>query len=282
MITFNKIGSYGRLGNQMFQYALIYSVAKKNNWLFGVPFNKARSVDDFLDFSLPDGFVLSSAKDSSEVDPLYSFKETTFSYDKSVFDVKDDTDFTGFFQSYKYFDEFKDEISEEFSFKKDVIDKAKYFLSSYSPPFLAVGIRRGPFNTIDGMRYKKVYQICRVEYFKKCFEQFPNHTKLIFTDEPSWCGLKELGDVKIVPQQEINNKFVSLCMMSLCDDYVISNSSFYWWAAWLNKNQHKRVFVPKQWFNVNWSSFFPRDPNPHWEELYCPGWSVIENSLKIF
>ncbi|HCD35618.1 MAG TPA: hypothetical protein DEQ23_01050 [Chlorobium sp.] len=37
-------------------------------------------------------------------------------------------------------------------------------------------------------------------------------------------------------------------LMSMCDNLVIANSSFSWWAAWLNSKPYKRIIAPKQWF----------------------------------
>ena len=45
MITFTNLGHYGRLGNQMFQYATLYSIAKKNNYDFVIPLDNLNVID---------------------------------------------------------------------------------------------------------------------------------------------------------------------------------------------------------------------------------------------
>ena len=46
MITFDKIGNLGRLANQMFQYSLLYSVAKRNNFEFVLPKENLKNIVD--------------------------------------------------------------------------------------------------------------------------------------------------------------------------------------------------------------------------------------------
>ena len=64
---------------------------------------------------------------------------------------------------------------------------------------------------------------------------------------------------------EGNNQYEDLCLMSLCNHNIISNSSYSWWAAWLNSNLNKRVVAPLQWF---------AEPKPL-HDLYPTNWILI-------
>jgi hypothetical protein len=41
--------------------------------------------------------------------------------------------------------------------------------------------------------------------------------------------------------------------MSLCDDFIIANSTYSWWGAWLSQNKTKKVIAPVQWFGTGYT-----------------------------
>ena len=45
-----------------------------------------------------------------------------------------------------------------------------------------------------------------------------------------------------------NSEEIDLCLLTLCDHLILSNSSFSWWGAYLNQNPNKIVIGPKRWF----------------------------------
>ena len=57
--------------------------------------------------------------------------------------------------------------------------------------------------------------------------------------------------------------------MTLCSDYIIANSSFSWWGAWLSSNRDKIVISPSKWFGPNNSHLDTKDLIPN-------SWKIIE------
>jgi len=86
----------------------------------------------------------------------------------------------------------------------------------------------------------------------------------IFSDDPQWCKEQELFSDDRFLIATGNGSYVDLCLMSLCSDFIIANSTYSWWAAWLaNKG---RVIAPTRWFGPNNQHLDTKDLYPeHWE-----------------
>ena len=106
----------------------------------------------------------------------------------------------------------------------------------------SIHIRRG-----DYLNKTKFHPVQPVEYFKTAISELKSKNYLFFSDDIEWCK-KVYGKNPGVYFSEGNNPFVDMYAMSKCNDNIIVNSSFSWWAAWLNRNNNKRVIAPKNWF----------------------------------
>jgi len=62
--------------------------------------------------------------------------------------------------------------------------------------------------------------------------------------------------------------WTDLCLMSLCTDAIIANSSFSWWGAWLIDNPDKVVVTPKEWFGPSYDHY-------HMDDLIPEGWKIV-------
>jgi len=264
MITHKSIGYSGRLGNQMFQYATLKSVALKNNYKYSIPDHTQIKQDGCFDFTnnkwiefkldLFDGFDIVCSLLNVSFSNIY--QEQKFEFEPEVFNIPDDTSIEGYFQSYKYFEEFKQEILKDFTFKSSILDKCNSEISKYANP-VSIHIRRGDYVNHPG------FWNITPEYIQEAFNHFSDdeYTFLIFSDDIEWCK-------QIFPEGVIfikGNQFEDLCLMSLCDHNIISNSSYSWWGAYLNKNEKKRVIAPKNWF-------IPAKPL---NDLYPDNWIII-------
>ena len=75
--------------------------------------------------------------------------------------------------------------------------------------------------------------------------------------------LTDREDFYTIKVEYNDSGYVDMCLMSMCTDFIISNSTFSWWAAWLGNKG--KVIAPKNWF--------PDDKDT--SDLYCDGWEVI-------
>jgi hypothetical protein len=74
----------------------------------------------------------------------------------------------------------------------------------------------------------------------------------VFSDDIAWCEksltLKHPHSFVRHPSGNPSHAAVDLRLMTLCDHFIIANSSFSWWAAWLSHSRRKIVVAPKRWF----------------------------------
>jgi hypothetical protein len=86
-----------------------------------------------------------------------------------------------------------------------------------------------------------------VEYYERALAGMGNHEILVFSDDPDWCrNSLKLGHV--LDEQDPHSAFQWMCA---CRHHVIANSSFSWWAAWLAERPGQIVVAPSQWLRNN-------------------------------
>jgi len=262
MITFNMMGRYGRLGNQMFQYATLYSIAKTKKYKFGVPY-KVKSDNSYLNFSLDEAFQNLSAEDSSDYTPIHRAQERVFTYNPGIFGIPDNTDIVGYFQSEKYFKDYRNDLLKEFTFKSKILEKATDVRSITKEPVISVHLRLGDYKNLVGK-----HPIMDKDYYQRALDLLPNDLLVIgFSDEPEEASkiFDSLNRKYFITESD--DQFTDMCTMSLCNYHVVANSSYSWWGAWLAES--KKVIAPHNWFG--------EDPNMprNWSDIYCDEWTVI-------
>jgi hypothetical protein len=254
MITNLQIGYEGRLGNQLFQYAACYTIAKKLGVGFIIPkknidnvkqdgcFNYSNNQWIPYNFRMYDCFNITAPQGEIKVD--FIFQEPYFHYTDEFYNIQDNTSIQGYYQSEKYFLNYKEDIIKEFTFKSKILDKAKKVITPIkNKEIVAIHIRRGD-NIIN-----PTFPLISIEYIQKAINQFidKEYNFIIISDDISYCKeiFPENENIKFSSGED---DFVDLCLMTLADHNIISNSSFSWWGAYLNKNQNKKVVAPSDWF----------------------------------
>jgi hypothetical protein len=177
-----------------------------------------------------------------------------FHYDRNFFKSRKTVYLKGGWQSEKYFSNYKDTLFQSLQLKPDVIspvrEKARQIKEKQT---VGVHIRRG-----DYLRMQIIFEwhgVMSKDYYARGFESIHklrgDFSVLYFTDDPEWVQ-KELipvMDGEIVSSTTSQNHFQDFYLLRCCHNNIIANSSFSWWAAWLNPNPDKMVIAPKNWFN---------------------------------
>jgi hypothetical protein len=263
MIGFNALGKLGRLGNQMFQFASLKGIAKNNNYNFCLP--PSEDKDEWTDHQL---FVPFKFQNVMLLNIQYidgnrpTVEEKSFAFDEELYNnCPKWVNLQGYFQSEKYFKNIEDDIRNDFQFHDHIYNPAKKMVDSVDNP-ISLHIRRTDYLTLSNN-----HNNLGLEYYEEALKHFDNdRTVIIFSDDPEWCNQQEIfsGDRFLV--SENNSNYVDLCLMTLCKDHIIANSSFSWWGAWLAKGN--KVIAPSKWFG-------PDNAHLDTTDLYCSDWIVI-------
>ena len=284
MIGFDHIGTMGRLGNQMFQYAALKGIAAHRGYEYTIPPENPRIQID--NYGLIEAFELSDNKKIGWLNTQYDIiAEKHFHFDEDLFNTfPDGSGLYGFFQSEKYFKHIEDEIREDFTFKKEWLEPCEEFRKDLGDEVIFLHVRRGDTNLADKRGFKWAYTQCSsqhppqpLEYYEKALKEFDDDMPVVvFSDSIDWVKEQDLFKPDRFMISEQTDKFsdgalvpyIDLCLMTLCDHAIIANSSMSWWGAWLIQNEYKKVVAPKMWFG---SAYADKDT----KDLYPKGCIVI-------
>lgn len=243
-ISFNRLGQFGRLGNQMFQYAALKGIARHRRLDFTIPFSP--ELNDWMDHQLSKYFYLDKSLHVQILNNQNERWESHFHFDQSLFETCDDeTDLMGYFQTDRYFSHIRDELLDDFEIKQ----KFEKPLDEY----IALHVRRG-----DYVNQPQFHPTCSVEYYLDALGRMPELPVVVMSDDIEWCR-------KFIPAQvylEGTSNIHDLYVMTEANHNIIANSSFSWWGAWLNQNPDKIVISPENWFGSSYSHYNMEDIRP--------------------
>tara|TARA_B100001094_G_scaffold321483_1_gene369293 strand:+ start:739 stop:1524 length:786 start_codon:yes stop_codon:yes gene_type:complete len=259
-IGFNHLGRHGRLGNQMFQYAGLRGIAAHKGYDFCIPPSDFK--DPWNDHQLFEAFKLTGLTDIRTLPGAY-VQERFFHFDEQLFEnMPDNHNVYGYLQSTRWFKHIEDEIREDFTFKNDIHGPCKQMMDTVKDP-ISLHVRRGDYITNSDN-----HPPCPKEYYDAALEKFDSsRTVIVFSDDPEWCT-NEFPDDRFLVSEGGDN-LADLCMMSMCSDFIIANSSFSWWGSWLSENSDKKIIAPKKWFGTGYTK------NHDTSDLYCDNWELI-------
>jgi hypothetical protein len=269
----------GGLGNQMFQYAFgkRLSILRNTSLKLDLSFLEDKTLDHISRnyelgiFSL--GNILATEQDLDNYKkirnsrfwsvihntvpflmPHYLINEVNHPFNKDMLESPKNSLVSGWWQSEKYFSAISEIIRKDFSFAP-LADNANKILANKitSCNSVSVHVRRGDY--VSNPETNKFHGTCSIEYYKEAIklisENVPDCKLFIFSDDIDWVMQNLITEL---PTEYINHNtgekaYIDMQLMSLCKHNIVANSSFSWWAAWLNANKDKMVVAPQKWFN---------------------------------
>lgn len=247
----------GGLGNVIFKLSAVISMAIDNNvnYLFSKEY--IRSVDpnyenygdnilrniNFID-NLPDDFI--------------TYNETQFKHQEINYVNGTNLLINGYFQSEKYFINNKQKIIDTFKPTDEIINQITNNIPNINE-YTSIHVRRG-----DYLHFPTHHPQQSMEYYRTAIDMIGiDKPFIIFSDDLD--GVKEMFD--FLPNKIFytsGQDWLDLYTMSLCGNNIICNSTFSWWAAYLNPNKNKKVITTNKWFgssnaHLNISTLFPSE-----------------------
>ena len=293
-MTVNIVCFSGGLGNQMFQYALYKELQSKGK--SDVKANLAEYQNNAKrKFELPR--VFPDIRLENDENDIYTKRKTAYLklrtgrnwvayfnyhllfcciyfkekedsvYDKRVYKLRNAAIY-GYWQTEKYFSNIREELRKDFTFQygeKQLEKIRNKFLNDEKA--VAIHIRRG-----DYLKKPTIYgNLSEGSYYKDAIEIMDSKLDgahlIFFSDDIPWVKRHYDFPDAIYISEEMFERYESwydMCLMSSCAHNIIANSSFSWWAAWLNQNQNKIVIAPKKWLN-----------DRETPDIWCDGWIVL-------
>jgi len=253
-IGYSNLGNYGRMGNQMFQYAALRGIAKARGFDWVVPTQEKFKGTYHSTSNIFECFALEEARSNMtdvEFERLVEESSGTNKMDPLIlYACEDNSDLLGYFHSPKYFENCEDEIKKEFS----IIDESKPINID---EYISIHVRRDDY-------VGWFEQICPQQtfnYYDKALSLFDKSLPVIVSsDDIDWCKTVFLSDRFVFSNHD---PYETMSVMKNASANIISNSTFAWWGAYLA--DHENVVIPKKWYG-------PAAPNHSGEEYLMNGW----------
>lgn len=262
----------GGLGNQMFQYALGFAISKTyqidlyvdytfyrdtmihgGNTLFEFELKNlggeysAFSVFSYIERSFLKINLFRKMKLNLQYEPkLLPYHKVSVPEGVKKFFLD------GYWQSETYFSKFRNELLLEFILREKLeLEDQELIYKFQDENSVSLHIRRGDY--ITNAKANKIHSVLNKDYYDRALglvlSKIDNAKVYVFSDDPDWVESNFKLTVPFhVVRSKTKSESVDLHLMSQCKHNIIANSSYSWWAAWLNTYNEKIVVAPKNWF----------------------------------
>jgi hypothetical protein len=258
----------GGFGNQLFTYAVAYALAKKHSTdlildeqIYHTFYSLRQCELGTLKIDHKKKMISNSFGYNKVSKKVYNFthdailnnryraqiikEEEQFACQDFVIDGSRNVYLTGYWQNYRYFNHLRNDLIRQFMpVSMDTNIKVLIELATMDKP-IAMHVRRGDYKNFNGGK------CLSMNFYKEAiayFRQFHSSSAPIwvFTDDVEFCRseLFEIDNLYYVAEKANLSDLEEFHLMSHCANFIIANSSFSWWAAYLSTSQNKFVVAP--------------------------------------
>lgn len=276
----------GGLGNQLFQIftTIATAIKYKRKFIFSPDYDllsgKSTARHTYWDTMLTSLKICLSDEDISSFDII---RELSFAYSPiniNVNNKNNNIQLYGYFQSYKYFNTYKDTICRLLKFNENNTNQTNN---------ISMHFRIGDYKTLQ-----HIHPIMPYAYYENAIAYILTKRNIVSMEANimffcEYGDLNEVMDTYIIPLSKqytnitfINGSFINeeeeeaedwqqMLTMSYCRDNIIANSTFSWWSAYLNNSPNKIICYPSQWFGSSVGTV-----GTDTRDLFPPDWIRIE------
>ncbi len=276
----------GGLGNQLFEYACARNLQLKYNdelYLDIEGFKRSPRHYSLEKFRLSSDVKVLPEKDSKSLILLQAISKlnrnlafklgplfSTYIWKSSNYrplNIKDTRGkqlyLYGYWQSYEYFKENDAIIKQELNVKTEIPTECSELLKEINKPnSICVHVRRGDYVSCGFLHCDEAY------YNRGCnhiFEKHPDSNVVVFSDDIDWVKTNMKFDHPVAYVEVDVPDYETLRLMYLCKHFVMSNSSFSWWASYLCDNNSKIIVAPEYWLPENKEN----------KSMYLDNWTIL-------
>jgi hypothetical protein len=282
---------YGGMANQLFQYAAGYALALKHNVPLKLDlsyFNEANT-DTKRVFELSKFSINYQLASQDEIDQVFKFHKLYYLWNKLLpigkkrfygekhpgfykyfFNLGGNLYLRGYFQSEKYFIDYKQKVLEQFVFKIDMSNQVQLSLKKiHESVTISLHVRLGDYLQPSTNSIMESFDLA---YYKRAIEymqmQFNHPRFLVFSDQIEIAKklLHINAELIYVDASFSKNADEDFYLMQSCQHHIIANSTFSWWAAYLNQQPHKKVVAPQKWYKKHFGDA---------TDLYPENWVIL-------
>ena len=261
----------GGLGNQLFQYATGRHLSIKNNTALVLDTSnylidknnrhyelrrynvKAKTANIITCIFVRLGKYIIPKMTQNIRLPIKYVKERNNYFNDEILSERRNIILDGYWQSEEYFKNIRDTILDDLTLLSNPDKKNKKMLKRINNSnAVCLHVRRDDY--VSNPLLQKYHGSLTPEYYNEAInsicDRLTDPEFFIFSDEPEWCKHNIITD-RTHTYVDINGPDKApedLRLMSACNHFIIANSSFSWWAAWLSENKKKIIIAPKRWY----------------------------------
>ena len=200
---------------------------------------------------------------------IFSDGEYVHLYNPTITTIRPNTILQGYFQSYKYFEHIKNHIQT--AFDMPISASAQQTLQQVTQDSCPVAIHYRDYSdpSQGNTHIADAFGILPTSYYNKAMEyirhRHPNATFYVFSNRPQIA--KNIFQGCHIANYNPENFWDDMMVMTHCHHLIMGNSSYSWWAGYLNRHKNPTIITEKQWGNLL--------KDKCTEDIFLPDWIKI-------